>query len=219
MTQWCIKFQLPDNITLEYQENNVVKSKKILPKDMLECLSNSRRKAILHTGILPPGCVCFSELSDGGTSIIMEYPENTIHFIYKEWEFPSFPVPRLLMGFFLNASGNILRIHLGVPDLGPLTPKTQMFFYPFSNVNGFSLCWGSNQLPAVKDFSILPELAKTILEFPNNDDYYSNARNKAKMEYGNLIDHLKDKDREYYYKEVLIPMKKDLEYFCLSGLN
>ena len=43
MTQWCIKFQLPDNIVLEYQENNVVKSKKILPKDMLECLSNSRR--------------------------------------------------------------------------------------------------------------------------------------------------------------------------------
>ena len=39
------------------------------------------------------------------------------------------------------------------------------------------------------------------------------------MEYGNLIDHLKDKDREYYYKEVLIPMGRDLEYFCLSGLN
>ena len=90
-------------------------------------------------------------------------------------------------------------MQLGVTETGRLTPKSKMFIYPFSNVEEFRLCTGSNVLPSIKSLHQLNGLPYFILKMPNNYDY--------------LLEHLKDKDSQYYYDNVLIDMEKTLNDF------
>lgn len=48
---------------------------------------------------------------------------------------------------------------------------------------------------------------------PNNDDNFDVRDNKLKLEYRDLLEHLKDKDPSYYYSDVLIPNGKTLKDF------
>ena len=43
--------------------------------------------------------------------------------------------------------------------------------------------------------------------------YYSSSNNKLGLEYRELMEHLKDKDPEYYYSDILIPKKETLGEF------
>ena len=95
---------------------------------------------------------------------------------------------------------------MGVPALGKLTPETPMYYYPFSNVLRFSLCTGGNSIPHIKTMQSLQNLPEHILSWPDNDDRYNSAHNQFKMERRDLMEHLKDKDRKYYYEKVLVPM-------------
>ena len=39
-----------------------------------------------------------------------------------------------------------------------------------------------------------------------NDDFYQERGNRLKMGHRDLLEHLRDKDRRYYYDHVLVPM-------------
>ncbi len=52
-----------------------------------------------------------------------------------------------------------------------------------------------------------------LLSIPNNMHYYSSSNNKLGLEYRELMEHLKDKDPEYYYSDILIPKKETLGEF------
>ena len=58
--------------------------------------------------------------------------------------------------------------------------------------------------------SSLPYL---ILEMPNNDDHFTSRSNQLKLEHRDLLEHLKDKDPDYYYEKVLIPSGRTLKDF------
>ena len=41
---------------------------------------------------------------------------------------------------------------------------------------------------------------------PDNDDFYQERNNRLGMGHRDLLEHLRDKDRQYYYDQVLVPM-------------
>ena len=90
-----------------------------------------------------------------------------------------------------------------------------MYYYPFSNVSreSGSLCVGANTLPIYKKPHKAHNLPAFLLSIPDNMHYYSSSNNKLGLEYRELMEHLKDKDPEYYYSDILIPKKETLGEF------
>ena len=119
----------------------------------------------------------------------------------------------MVFGFLISDDGRIINVRLGVTEKGRLTPKSKMFVYPFSNVSGFHLCTGSNVLPKIKSLHQLGGLPYYILKMPNNYDYYKESRTKLNLDYRGLLEHLKDKDSQYYYDNVLVETDKTLNDF------
>jgi hypothetical protein len=104
-------------------------------------------------------------------------------------------------------------VKLGVVAIGELNENTKMYHYPFSNVSGFRMCTGANQLPKIKKVSSLINLPYHILSLPDNDDHYNKSNTKLELEHRELLEHLKGKSSEYYYTDVLIPSGKTLKDF------
>ena len=126
-----------------------------------------------------------------------------------------FPLPKLVFGFQISEQGKVSNCRLGVVADEELKSSTEMFCYPFSNVaqSDFHLCTGNNVLPAYKSPSGISNLPGYLLSLPNNDDYFDVRDNRLRMEYRDLLEHLKDKDPSYYYSDVLIPNGKTLKDF------
>ena len=52
-----------------------------------------------------------------------------------------------------------------------------------------------------------------ILSLPDNDDRFNSSHNKLNLGHRELMEHLRDKQPEYYYTDVLIPSGKTLKNF------
>ena len=203
-----IRIKEDKSVRVEICENGSARTKVITPETLFECIKGSIVKEPISTGILPPNIVCVKANDAGMRYAVLEYQYDKADITYFKTEYKDFPLPRLLFGFRIEAGGRISAVNLGVPALGKLTPETPMYFYPFSNVAKFSLCTGSNSLPNIKTLQSLQHLPDLVLSWPDNDDRYSAQYNKMQMERRDLMEHLRDKDRQYYYDSVLVPMPK-----------
>lgn len=123
-----------------------------------------------------------------------------IYIVPYDTPYPHFPIPRLVFGFSLNQEGKASHCRIGVVADEIPTPETPMYYYPFSNVSreSGSLCVGANTLPIYKKPHKAHNLPAFLLSIPNNMHYYSSSNNKLGLEYRELMEHLKDKDPEYY---------------------
>lgn len=196
------------SVRLELRENGTVRTKMITPETLFACIKGSIIKEPISTGLLPPNIICVKADETGMRYAVVEHLYDKADITYFKTEYKDFPLPRLLFGFRIEPSGRISAVNVGVPALGKLTPETPMYYYPFSNVAKFSLCTGSNILPNIKTLQSLYHLPEFILSWPDNDDRYSSQYNKMRMERRDLMEHLRDKDRQYYYDSVLVPMPK-----------
>lgn len=149
--------------------------------------------------------VCAAEIVLSGSATVSCY----------DTPYPHFPIPRLVFGFSLNQEGKASHCRIGVVADEIPTPETPMYYYPFSNVSreSGSLCVGANTLPIYKKPHKAHNLPAFLLSIPNNMHYYSSSNNKLGLEYRELMEHLKDKDPEYYYSDILIPKKETLGEF------
>ena len=203
-----IRIKEDKSVRVELRENGTARTKVITPETLFECIKGSIVKEPISTGILPSNIVCVKANDAGMRYAVLEYQYDKADITYFKTEYKDFPLPRLLFGFRIESGGRISAVNMGVPALGKLTPDTPMFYYPFSNVSKFSLCTGSNSLPNIKTLQSLQHLPDFVLSWPDNDDRYSSAYNKMQMERRDLMEHLRDKDRQYYYDSVLVPMPK-----------
>ena len=203
-----IRIKEDKSVRVELRENGAARTKVIAPETLFECIKGSIVQEPISTGILPPNIVCVKANDTGMRYAVLEYQYDKADITYFKTEYKDFPLPRLLFGFRIESGGRISAVNMGVPALGKLTPETPMYFYPFSNVSKFSLCTGSNTLPNIKTLQSLQHLPDLVLSWPDNDDRYSSAYNKMQMGRRDLMEHLKDKDRQYYYDSVLVPMPK-----------
>ena len=193
------------SILVEIRENGVVQTKVIDVDALLNCVAGSIGGIQIQTGILPNNIVSLSIYDDSRYAVV-EFPDEYADIAYMSTAYEHFPLPRLLFGFHLESSGRISSVNLAVPALGKLTEKTPLFCYPFSNVNCFSLCVGTNSLPHISLLQSLQNLPYYILSLPDNDDFFCEQHNRLGLSHRDLLEHLHDKDRQYYYDHVLVPM-------------
>lgn len=209
-----IHIQNDCRICVEMQENNITSVKYIEANEILKCLKDAAKfKFSINSGILPQNCIAYSEDKQKNKFVVISFEEQTADIMFEKTEYKDFPLPRLVFGFSISADNLITNVQLGVTETGRLTPKSKMFIYPFSNVEEFRLCTGSNALPSIKSLHQLNGLPYFILKMPNNYDYYKEERTKLNLDYRGLLEHLKDKDSQYYYDNVLIDMEKTLNDF------
>lgn len=196
------------SIYVDIIKNGIVKTKQIKPDTLLDCVRNSLQKDTrITTGLLPQNVLSFTiNPYEGNQYVVMEFPDTHADITYMKTTYEQFPLPRLLFGFTVQSSGRISSVKLGVPASGKLTTDTKMFYYPFSNVSTFSMCVGSNEMPNIKTLISLTNLPYFIMGIPNNDDHFDEKHNKLHLCHRELLEHLRDKDRNYYYEQVLIPM-------------
>ena len=201
-----IRIKEDKTVRLEIFEDGKTRTKLISPDTLFECIKGSIVKTPVSTGLLPPNILCVKGDDSGKRYAVVEYPYDRADITYMSTKYTDFPIPRLVFGFTVESSGRISAVNLGVSDLGKLTPETKMFYYPFSNVNRFSLCTGANSLPHIHSLQSLQNLPEYILALPDNDDYYQESHNRLKLGHRDLLEHLRDKDRQYYYDSILVPM-------------
>lgn len=195
------------SIQITAKEKGKIITKIIGIETLMECFKASLGGIKINTGLLPSNIVCVSVDTDRESKYcVVEYPYDKADITYMNTVYKDFPLPRLLFGFSINDSGRITGVNLGVPNLGNFKENTQMFEYPFSNVSHFAMCTGANSLPHIKSLQSLKNLPDFILSLPDNDDHYKDSHNRLKLGHRDLMEHLKDKDRQYYYDHILVPM-------------
>ena len=196
------------SVRLEITEDGKTRTKLISPQTLFDCIKGSLSKepVKVSTGLLPSNIISVTGDESGARYAVVEYLYDTADITYMSTVYKDFPLPRLIFGFKVESSGRISEVKLGVPALGKLELDTKMYYYPFSNVSRFSLCTGTNALPNIKTLKSLEYLPGYIISLPDNDDYYQDEHTKLKLGHRDLLEHLKDKDRQYYYDKVLIQM-------------
>lgn len=196
------------SVRLEITENGKTRTKLISPQTLFDCIKGSLSSTPVKvaSGLLPSNVISVTGDESGARYAVVEYPYNTADITYMSTEYKNFPLPRLIFGFKVESSGRISEVKLGVPAPGKLKPDTKMYYYPFSNVSRFALCTGANVLPNIKTLQSLENLPGYIISLPDNDDHYQDNHTKLNLGHRDLLEHLRDKDRQYYYDKVLIPM-------------
>lgn len=205
--EMVLRLREDKSIRLEFLEDGLKRTKVVSVDTLTDCVKKSLSGIRMTTGLLPTNALSVTiDQNSNQRYATVELPEERATVTYMKTEYPDFPLPRLLFGFRIEDSGRISGVNIGVPDLGKLTPDTQMFFYPFSNVSRFHMCTGANSLPHIQSLQQLSNLPYYILSLPDNDDFYQERNNRLGMGHRDLLEHLRDKNRQYYYDQVLVPM-------------
>ena len=195
------------SVFMEIKEGNTVKTKSVSPEALIKAIKSSLTGRTVKTGLLPQHILNVTMNTENDSKYVtFEFPDSVADITYMGTEYKNFPLPRLVFGIKISSSGRIEGVNLGVPGLGKLREDTVMYYYPFSNVNRFSMCTGANALPHIKSLTGLENLSRFIISLPDNDDYFDDRHNKLNLSHRDLLEHLKDKDTKYYYDEILIPM-------------
>ena len=217
--EFILKFYEDRSIRVEFKEDKDTKTKVIDVDTLLDCIRKSLLTEEVRSGLLPENVLSVN--IDSKTNVryvVIEFPLDRVDVTYMKTTYADFPMPRLVFGFKLEGDGRIDKINLGVAGLGKLRPDTPMYYYPLSNVSEFKLCVGVNELPHIKSLHQLSGLPYYILSMPDNDDLYNSGHNQLNANHRDLLEHLKDKDRQYYYDNILIPMpNKTLKDFLEGG--
>lgn len=204
---------LTDVIKLETVENGIHACKQISYDTMIDSIRGSLQQDVVHSGLLPTGCISYQEGTQGVYFISILHGERYADVDYMGTIYPHFPLPRLVFKFEHLKGHRIRQCWMGAVGEGMLTPDSPMYVYPFSNVNGFRLCTGNNVLPKCEQLYTLGSVPYYILGMPNNNDYFHLENNKAGLQQRDLMELLKDKDPDYYYSNILLPKRETLVDF------
>lgn len=196
------------NVHVEITEGVKVTTKSIAVDTLVNCIKSSLRSTVIQSGLLPRNVVATAFSTDGSyRRVIVELASERATITYGNTEYENFPLPRMLFAFEVAQNGRVSGVEVAVCGQGKLTPETPLYYYPFSNVNGFNMCTGGNPLPKIESLSQLENLPDFIVSIPDNDDYYKEDHNSLNLGHRDLLEHLRDKDRQYYYDRILVPMK------------
>lgn len=156
----------------------------------------------------------YSGCANGNEFVVISFEEKTTDIIFEKTEYKDFPIPRLVFGFLVSGNGRIINVRLGVTEkMERLTPKQKCLFIRFRMLADFIFVREVMYYRKIKSLHQLGGLPYYILKMPNNYDYYKESRTKLNLDYRGLLEHLKDKDSQYYYDNVLVETDKTLNDF------
>ena len=200
-------------IKVETRDGGVISHKEITNEQLTECLLGAIKRPAFFSGLLPEGCISFYTADDGSRAVSILHPVRGADITYYKTCYRDFPLPRLVFKFSLHQGLRVQTVSVCVVEDGRLNPESKLFAWPFSNVTDFHMCIGNNVMPKCESLHTLASLPYHILQIPNNDDHYRAIHNKSKMEFRDLLEHLKDKEPAYYYEQVLVPNGRTLKDF------
>ena len=198
----------------ERKPGGIIAYREVSPLELYYAINGSyTSNDFLETGFLPEHCLHVAMSAAERCYVIWNH-ELRADIIYRDTEYQNFPIPRLVFGLRVLENGKVAECSMGVVADEKPTEDTQMFHYPFSNVHpDGKVCTGNNELPRYKKLSAMKNFPRYLLGLPDNDDMYERERNKLKLNHGDLLEHLKDKDPAYYYTDILVPNGKTLGEF------
>lgn len=216
---------LDNNMCLvSYKDKDVCVEKYISADDFIKCISNSlNKKTEISTGFCPPGFISIS-ITESQKYIVYQYPKLKENISYNGTEFKDFPLPAIVFGFFVNTLNYVSDVHIGVTELGVLSPDSKMYAYPFANVSGGNtdskLCVGNSRPMKIERLTDLIYVAEHYMLLDNNEDYYSYTRSRLNCHtHISLLNNLSNKTSKYYYKKVLIENGLTLQDFINKGVK
>jgi len=211
----CITLKIDENLNflVEETKKGIVSYKSIEPDTLIGMVKRAATPPKVTSDVLPENCISFSGTICKKRLVIIDFDAGNIDKIYENTNYEAFPIPRMAFAFILDKEGKIIDVYTAVLERGKITPKTKIYKYPFSNVKEHHLCLGSNAMPEIKSLHQLGSIPYYIFAMPDNNDRYVGANTKLKMEYRNLLSHLKDKTPNYYYTDVLIESGETLSDF------
>ncbi|MFC5402377.1 hypothetical protein [Cohnella soli] len=149
----------------------------------------------IRTPILPRNTIYYSE-GPGRRYVFLEIPPHRRTAFYHKAKIKDVPFPRLLIGFQLTARKEQLAITqvyvAALEDQIIPNEESKVFFYPYTNVNDYVVCWGGQQLPNIERVAQLATIPELFFNSPNSDCYYSTA-NLSKKPYRELVESIKGK--------------------------
>lgn len=213
-----IKIDDNGSVSVNTEENGIISYKTINPDTLISCINSSMMRGSVASGVLPKGCLSFVAHDNGDRDVCLLHLKSRADISYYNTNYV-IPLPRLVFGFHLTKEGRISSCRLGViADDDVIKPETPMYRYPFSNVSGYRLCTGNNTFPLCKSLHTLNSLTYYILSMDNNNDHFTSANNKHRLEMRDLLEVIKDKSAEFYYSDILIPNGDTLNGF-IGGRN
>jgi hypothetical protein len=200
---------LEETITVAETTGGVTSSKNISHDSLIECFEKGiKDSGRVDSGFLPENCLSVSVMA-GIKRFVIWHPFLFADIAYHKTAYENFPIPRMAFRFDLARSGRITGCRVAILADEKPKPDTRVFEWPFSNVYGNgSICIGAaNSLPVYKTERALSSLPHFILALPNNDHNFDRGKNRLKLGYRELLEHMEDKEPSYYYEHVLIPKK------------
>ena len=194
----------------QIDENNIHSSKYISIQNLLSALSGSvvSENRFYRLGRMPQnyydGMILRDENEQISGKVALAVPKHrtTVHFEDTDY---LICFPALFFCFSIENS-RIKQTNLFALKGSHWKEEDFLYNYPFGNVNTYShtVCWGSNQLPAIETLQTLDVVVSLFYDSPTNNDYYSAGDSTAWKE-DNLRAVLKRLDGlEEFPEEILV---------------
>jgi len=123
-------------IRLDSCQNGVHSSKLVGLDELADCFFRSQKRPEIHSGLLPPNCLSYSEGEKGWCGIALLFPERYCDFTYHKTTYPHFPLPRLVFRFSLVRGQRVQKVEVGIVAEGRITPESKMYRYPLFQCSG-----------------------------------------------------------------------------------
>lgn len=160
------------------------------------------KKKACSSPLLPKGCFIYQELLDGAKIVGIEVKAQRFDVKYHRNYFEEVGHPKMLFLFVVRGS-NILDCKIVCVKDHVLTPDTQLYRFPYSNVHGdTSTCWPDLKSYRVKSIAHIGTLPLTFIQSGSNDHLFQGE---------NLGERLHGLQGEDFNEDELIPLKLTFE--------
>ncbi|WP_182101676.1 hypothetical protein [Niallia taxi] len=125
--------------------------------------------------------------------------------MYEQVGFPRLIMRYRLEGLFITGIDVV-----AIKEQGRITPDTEIFKFPYSNVSGGRVCMGGNTFPEIKSLYQLETMHNFFFSVPFSQDHYGNRNLLGFNEIRETCRFMSDKD---FDDEMLISKKKTFKEF------
>lgn len=182
--------------TVEEYHNGVSLGEGIYSHEgIAQAVLNSLEYESIRTPIMPRNAIYYSE-GPGKRYVFLELTPHRRNVLYHKAKIKDIPFPRLIIGFQLSVRQEkmaITKVYLAALE-DQLIPneESMVYFYPYTNVDNYAVCWGGQELPSIERVSQVATIPELFFNSPNSDCYYSSANN-SNMPYRELVESIKGK--------------------------
>jgi hypothetical protein len=155
------------------------------------------KKKACSSPLLPKNCFIYQEMLDGAKLVGIEVEAQRFDIQYHRKQFEEVGHPKMLFLFTLRGQKVVNCMLVCVKDQ-VLTPETELYKYPFSNVHGSTnTCWPDLHSYEVKSIAHVGTMPFAFIHSSNNEHLYTGVN------LGEKYNELQGKDFDH---DTLVPL-------------